>query len=1073
MESNDYYPGTYRSNDGVQFTKDGEWTWSGARDDTLYLQSSFPILDAAYSLAIAELLDYVAPAGTTSDMLDGGSPGSTYYYPYYFLSHGSDIREYTRDTSQHTEWGDSVIVDPYISKGTLWRRMHFENNSIREDAVVTADSLHIIRAIWTYFKITGDTNLLADTWNCLWNTINTKEVASLDSEGLWFGSPWSDNKSGFMDDAHFNERNTSVKSLYANTMAAGAWQALGNIASVLGKSGEAATCNTKYNALKTAINNHLYRPEFGTYCYYKYEPTNTYYDYREDISAGMVYLYGIADASRTITYHNRFVKTDYGYRNVDPVTHYGEASYHGGNVWSNEEGFHAWAMAELKNPDVVRDMLFWQARGGLITKLYREGTINPSTGELHNNYAHTVFDCMTYPSVWSRGVFGIRYETNGIYFDPCVPVSFGNDFYAVLNNFTYRNSTLRIILVGAGTNLDHITLDGAIVSSIPTDLSGSHEVKLFMSGNSNPVIPRPRARVTRYEAEAGETNAAIGSKVAASAGRYVGGMDLAGTFVSIPVNVPAAGDYEIGIGYANGKEGTAYRSLYINNSHVLDVDFPVTEGWSSFTERDPITVNLNAGSNTVKIQTDSGDAYTIDLDYIDVVDPNPTSTPTPVGFLQYEAENYASQSGCIIASNHAGYSGTGFLDYGGNATWAEWNKVYCSVTGTKTMTFTYANGSSGNRQCAITVNGNAAGNVGFTPTGGWTIWTKVTINVPMNSGNNTVRVTANTASGGPNLDGFKVDPATVFTPTPTATLTATPTAIPTATPTDTPTSSDEVDITDLGGSISAQYYDSPANEEIDKLIDNNVNTKYLTFNASGWVQYAGVSAVVTSYTITSANDAAERDPYSWTLSGSNDGAAWFTLDNRGSEDFPNRFETRSFSFANSTSYSWYRLNMNNNSGTILQLAEWELFGTTGGSTPVRGLNYQYYEGAWDVLPSFTTLSPVKTGTVSNFDLSERNTDDNFGFRFTGFINITTAGTYTFYTTSDDGSKLYINTQEIVNNDGLHGAAEQSGSINMTTGMKTIEVTFFELGGDQVLEVRYEGPGIARQLIPGAVLYLNP
>jgi hypothetical protein len=136
------------------------------------------------------------------------------------------------------------------------------------------------------------------------------------------------------------------------------------------------------------------------------------------------------------------------------------------------------------------------------------------------------------------------------------------------------------------------------------------------------------------------------------------------------------------------------------------------------------------------------------------------------------------------------------------------------------------------------------------------------------------------------------------------------------------------DITNLGGNISAQYQTgSPAGEEYTKLIDNNVNTKYLTFHASGWMQYQAPSCyVVTNYTITSANDFPERDPLSWTLQGSNNGINWTTIDSRSNEDFPNRFQTRRFTFNNSAAYSHYRFNMTNNSGTILQVAEMELFG---------------------------------------------------------------------------------------------------------------------------------------------------
>lgn len=140
----------------------------------------------------------------------------------------------------------------------------------------------------------------------------------------------------------------------------------------------------------------------------------------------------------------------------------------------------------------------------------------------------------------------------------------------------------------------------------------------------------------------------------------------------------------------------------------------------------------------------------------------------------------------------------------------------------------------------------------------------------------------------------------------------------------------EQEITNDGGLVSAEYNDSPANEGISKLIDNSSSSKYLTFHANAWVQYkANSSYVLTKYTITSANDAEQRDPYNWTLSGSNDGVNFSQIDSRSGQNFTNRFQTNEYQVSNSSSYTYYRLDMNNNSGNILQLAELELFGTGG------------------------------------------------------------------------------------------------------------------------------------------------
>lgn len=131
----------------------------------------------------------------------------------------------------------------------------------------------------------------------------------------------------------------------------------------------------------------------------------------------------------------------------------------------------------------------------------------------------------------------------------------------------------------------------------------------------------------------------------------------------------------------------------------------------------------------------------------------------------------------------------------------------------------------------------------------------------------------------------------------------------------------------------------------------------------------------------------------------------------------------------------------------------------GGPT---SLAYDYYEtGQLNALPDFSTLTPIKSGTVNSFTLDPRQRDDDFAFRYTGTINITTAGAYTFYLSSDDGSRLFINNTLVVNYDGLHGAGEQSGVINLPAGTHDIRVEYFERGGGQSLAVQYAGPGVAK------------
>ena len=137
---------------------------------------------------------------------------------------------------------------------------------------------------------------------------------------------------------------------------------------------------------------------------------------------------------------------------------------------------------------------------------------------------------------------------------------------------------------------------------------------------------------------------------------------------------------------------------------------------------------------------------------------------------------------------------------------------------------------------------------------------------------------------------------------------------------------------------------------------------------------------------------------------------------------------------------------------------------------VAGLSYSYYEGAWTSLPDFNTLTPVKTGTIGTCDLAIRNRDDNFGVVYSGYIEVPQSGVYTFTTSSDDGSALYIGTAKIVDNDGSHGTQSASGAIGLTAGKHAISVEYFEAGGEQVLTVSWGGPGVTTGQIPAGALY---
>lgn len=136
----------------------------------------------------------------------------------------------------------------------------------------------------------------------------------------------------------------------------------------------------------------------------------------------------------------------------------------------------------------------------------------------------------------------------------------------------------------------------------------------------------------------------------------------------------------------------------------------------------------------------------------------------------------------------------------------------------------------------------------------------------------------------------------------------------------------------------------------------------------------------------------------------------------------------------------------------------------------NGLNYEYYEGTWTLLPDFDALTPVAAGKANNFDIALRQQDDSFAFRFTGYIDIPSNGDYAFYLNSDDGSKLYVNGELVVNNDGTHGVQEAVGYRYLLKGVQEMTVTYFDKDGDNELSVSYSSLYIPKKEIPVNMLF---
>ncbi|MBR3750522.1 MAG: GH92 family glycosyl hydrolase [Clostridia bacterium] len=131
---------------------------------------------------------------------------------------------------------------------------------------------------------------------------------------------------------------------------------------------------------------------------------------------------------------------------------------------------------------------------------------------------------------------------------------------------------------------------------------------------------------------------------------------------------------------------------------------------------------------------------------------------------------------------------------------------------------------------------------------------------------------------------------------------------------------------------------------IDNLFDASTSSKYITMKNPNQYDPVYVTmplkepAAVNWYCITSGNDVPNRDPFTWQLLGSNDGASWDVLHKVNGYIFPNREETHLFNFENDSPYSYYKLEiLETGEDAYTQMGGLRI-GRGSGNYPIEGSN---------------------------------------------------------------------------------------------------------------------------------------
>jgi hypothetical protein len=137
----------------------------------------------------------------------------------------------------------------------------------------------------------------------------------------------------------------------------------------------------------------------------------------------------------------------------------------------------------------------------------------------------------------------------------------------------------------------------------------------------------------------------------------------------------------------------------------------------------------------------------------------------------------------------------------------------------------------------------------------------------------------------------------------------------------------------------------------------------------------------------------------------------------------------------------------------------------------HGVNYTYYEGKFKKTADiFNNGKKMKEGVLNNFIITEAQSEDHFGYDFRSYIKIPKKGVYYFDIASDDGSRLFIDGKEIIDNDGSHSQEFVAGKVALDEGFHEMRVLYFEDYMGQSLKIKITDRYNSSRILPDDMLY---
>ncbi len=449
--------------------------WQLSKNTSAFPQynSPFPLSDALYNLSLEEMIRAVEPDST-------------------FRTGKEWAGVWTRDIS-YSIILSMAYLQPRVARYSLLRKVSKKKKIIQDTGTggawpVSTDRMIWAVAAWELYKSTGDKDWLQQAYTIITNSLQDDYLNAYDkATGLVRGESsfldWREQTyPAWMQPADIYESQnlgTNAVHYQANIVA-------GKMAALLGKKEEAQQYNSMALKIKAGINQYLWMADKGYYAQYRYGRTAKMVSPRsEALGEALTVLFDIADEKKKKQIVSSTPVNTFGIPCIYPQIP-GIPPYHNNAVWPFVQTYWLWAAAKEGNEAAVMESIAAIYRPAALFLTNKENFVaeNGDYGGTQINSSNMLWSLSGNLSIIHKVMFGIRFNEDGLAFEPFVPKAFGGA--RSLTNFKYRNALLDISLEGFGNKIKSFRLDGKEMAShsISASLSGHHTIKIVLQNNA-------------------------------------------------------------------------------------------------------------------------------------------------------------------------------------------------------------------------------------------------------------------------------------------------------------------------------------------------------------------------------------------------------------------------------------------------------------------------------------------------------------------------------------------------------------------------------------------------------------